>query len=163
MIKLKKVQWLPAFLLIIFICGCEGIYENGKELAADTLPYIQEITVDELNSKIENSEDFFLIDVRQPNEFEKSNIPYSTLIPRGLLEFKISDETFWKEEQWIVPEKDAEIIIYCKKGDRGILAAKTLMELGFTNVKNLKGGMSAWDPDLDSAGGEKQNEGGCGG
>ncbi len=163
MIKLKLVQWVSGFLLVLLISGCTGIYENGKELATDTLPYIQEITVDELNNKIENSEDFFLIDIRQPKEFEKSNIPYSTSIPRGLLEFKIGDETFWEEEQWYAPEKDAEIIIYCKKGHRGILAAKALSELGYSNVKNLKGGMSAWDPEFDSGSGTKQEESGCSG
>ena len=94
--KSMKYYWLTAFIILILFSGCEGIYENGKELAADTKPYIQEITVDELNAKIENSEDFFLIDVRQPMEFEKGNIPYSTSIPRGLLEFRIGDTTFWE-------------------------------------------------------------------
>ena len=157
-----KYYWLTAFIILILFSGCEGIYENGKELAADTKPYIQEITVDELNAKIENSEDFFLIDVRQPMEFEKGNIPYSTSIPRGLLEFRIGDKTFWEEELWHAPEKDTEIIIYCKKGYRGIMAAKSLKELGYSNVKNLKGGISAWDPEFDS-GTEAADEGGCGG
>lgn len=163
MIKSKTYRWLAAFLMLMIISGCTGIYENGKELAADTKPHIQQITVDELNAKIENSEDFFLIDVRQPKEFEIGNIPYSVLIPRGLLEFKIGDTEFWTEAQWYVPEKDAEIIIYCKKGDRGILATKTLSELGYSNVKNLKGGIIALYPDLESGGGEKHDEGGCGG
>ncbi len=61
------------------------------------------------------------------------------------------------------PEKDADIIIYCKKGDRGILAAKVLSELGYSNVKNLKGGIIAWDPEFDSESGAAQDEGGCGG
>ena len=162
MIKSKIYRWVAAFLMLTIVTGCTGIYENGKELAADTKSHIQQITVDELNAKIENSEDFFLIDIRQPKEFEKGNIPYSTSIPRGLLEFKIGDKTFWEEEQWFVPEKDTEIIIYCKKGFRGIMATKTLMELGYTNVKNLKGGISAWDPEFNS-GSEAQEEGGCGG
>lgn len=163
MINLKGVRGKLILPVILIFSGCTGIYENGKELASDTQPYIQEISVQELITKIENSEDFFLIDVRQPNEFKKSNIPYATSIPRGILEFKIDDETFWKEEQWYVPEKDAEIIIYCKKGDRGILATKSLMELGYSNVINLKGGMIAWDPELDSGKDTKQESGGCGG
>ncbi len=161
--KSKLFQWVSAFLILIIVSGCAGIYENGKELAADTKSYIEEITVDELNAKIENSEEFFLIDVRQPVEFEKSNLPYSTLIPRGILEFKIGNSTFWEDDQqWYVPQKDAEIVIYCKKGDRGILATKALMELGYSNVKNLAGGIVAWDPEFDS-GGEASEEGGCGG
>ena len=163
MIKLKLYQLASAFFVLLLISGCAGIYENGKEIAADTTPYIEEITAEELNSKIENMEDFFLIDVRQPAEFEKGNISYSTLIPRGVLEFKIGDKKFWEEEQWQAPEKDSDIVIYCKKGDRGILAAKALSELGYSNVKNLKGGIVAWDPEFDSESGTEQEEGGCGG
>ena len=163
MIKLKLYQLASAFFVLILISGCAGIYENGKEIAADVTPYIEEITVDELNTKIENMEDFFLVDVRQPAEFEKGNIAYSTLIPRGVLEFKIGDEKFWEEEQWHAPEKNTDIVIYCKKGDRGILAAKALSELGYTNVKNLSGGIIAWDPEFDSESGASQDEGGCGG
>ncbi len=43
------------------------------------------------------------------------NIPYSVLIPRGVLEFKIDNEYFWEEAQWYVPKKDADIVLYCKK------------------------------------------------
>lgn len=161
--KLKLYQLASAFLVLLLISSCTGIYENGKEIALDTKPFIEEITTDELNTKIENMEDFFLIDVRQPAEFEKGNIDYSTLIPRGVLEFKIGDKKFWEEEQWQVPEKDADIIIYCKKGNRGILATKALVELGYTNVKNLSGGMIAWDPEFDSVSGIAEEEGGCGG
>ena len=163
MIKLKLYQVVSVFIVLICVSACTGIYENGKEIATDTLPHIDEITVDELNSKIENMEDFFLIDVRQPAEFEKGNIAYSTLIPRGVLEFRIGDEKFWEEVEWYVPEKDADIIIYCKKGDRGILAAKALSELGYTNVKNLRGGIIAWDPEFDMESSSNQEEGGCGG
>jgi rhodanese-related sulfurtransferase len=161
--KNKLYQWIAAFSVLIFLSACANIYENGKELAADTRPYIEEITVDELNAKIENQEDFFLIDVRQSAEFEKGNIFYSTHIPRGILEFTIDDEAFWEAEYLSAPEKDADIIIYCKKGDRGILAAKALSELGYSNVKNLRGGIIAWDPEFDSGSESKPEEGGCGG
>ena len=161
--KLKLYQLASVFLVLIFISACTGIYENGKEIAAENAPYIDEITIDELNTKIENMEDFFLIDVRQPAEFEKGNIAYSTLIPRGVLEFKIGNEKFWEEEQWQAPEKDSDIIIYCKKGDRGILATKVLTELGYSNVKNLSGGIIAWDPEFDSESGDEKEESGCGG
>jgi len=163
MIKIKLFQWISAFFIVLLISGCTNIYENGKELAADTKPYIEKITVDELNNKIENQEDFLLIDVRQPAEYNKGNIPGSILIPRGVLEFKIGNDAFWEEEFLYTPEKDACIIIYCKKGDRGILATKALNELGYSNVKNLSGGIIAWDPDFGSGSGTKQEEGGCGG
>lgn len=151
-------------LLLLFsvFFSCIGIYENGAEIAAANKKQIEEISVDSLNQKIENMDDFFLIDVRQPEEFEKMSLPYATLIPRGILEFKIGDKDFWEAEQWYTPKKDAEIIIYCKKGDRGILATKALTELGYSNVKNLSGGIVAWNPDFDS-GNETKEESGCGG
>lgn len=148
---------------LALLTSCTGIYENGAELAAAYKNQISEISVDSLNIKIENMEDFFLIDVRQPEEFEKMSIPYSTLIPRGVLEFTIGDTAFWENEQWHSPIKTDEIIVYCKKGDRGILAAKALTELGYTNVKNLSGGIIAWNPDFDSGSETKQSDGGCGG
>ena len=159
-----KKSFYSLILLLTFsvLTSCNGIYENGAEIASDTKKEITEISVEELNIKIENMDDFFLIDVRQPAEFEKLSIPYATLIPRGILEFKIGNQLFWEEEQWYTPKKDAEIIIYCKKGDRGILATKSLQELGYSNVKNLSGGIVAWNPDFDS-GNETKVEGGCGG
>jgi len=162
MVKLKTYQLITSLLIAILIYGCTGIHENGKDIALYTRPHINEISDIELNLKIENMEDFFLIDVRQPEEFEKGNIPYSILIPRGILEFKIGDEKYWEEQEWFVPNKDSEIIIYCLKGDRGILATKSLMELGYSNVKNLKGGISKWDPEF-SLGSDTPEVGGCGG
>ena len=160
---MKKLFYTSVLIFAIaFFTSCTGIYENGAEMAANVKSTIEEISVDELNIEIEAMNDFFLIDVRQPEEFENGNIPYSTLIPRGVLEFKIGSKAFWEAEQWYVPEKDAAIIIYCKKGDRGILATKALSELGYSNVKNLSGGIVAWDPEFDS-GGETKEEGGCGG
>ncbi len=161
--KIILYKWVSAFFIIILISSCTNIYENGSELAAYTKPHIEEITVDELNKKIENQEDFLLIDVRQTAEYKKSNIPGSILIPRGVVEFKIGNDAFWEEEFLYTPEKDAEIILYCKKGDRGILATKALNELGYTNVKNLSGGIIAWDPDFDAGSEAAQEEGGCGG
>ena len=96
--KFINIQWAFALIILIALSGCASIYENGKELASDTKPYIEEITVDELNAKIENSEEFFLIDVRQPAEFEKGNLPYATLLPRGIIEFKIGDKAFWEDD-----------------------------------------------------------------
>ncbi len=161
--KMKRFYYISIlFFAIAFLSSCVGIYENGAEMAANAKPTIEEISVDELNIKIEAMDDFFLIDVRQPEEFENGNIPYSTQISRGVLEFKIGDKSFWEAEQWYVPEKDAEIIIYCKKGDRGILATKALNELGYSNVKNLAGGIVAWNPEFDS-GSETKEASGCGG
>jgi rhodanese-related sulfurtransferase len=149
-------------LLIILFSACTAIYEDGKELASVVKTDVKEIPVDTLKSMIDHGEEFLLIDVRQPAEYEAGNIPGSFSIPRGELEFLIMDEYFWEEQFMYVPLKTDKIIVYCKAGDRGILAAKALQKLGFENVSNLKGGWNAF------SGGNpvetKQPEsGGCGG
>jgi len=65
-----------------------------------------------------------LIDVREPNEFNAGYIPGSVNIPRGVLEFNIDNEAFWDAAFLYLPEKEEEIIVYCKKGKRGMLAGE---------------------------------------
>jgi molybdopterin/thiamine biosynthesis adenylyltransferase/rhodanese-related sulfurtransferase len=76
-----------------------------------------------------------LIDVREKDEWNEGNIPGARWISRGFLEQRIEDQ---------VPEKSAEIVLYCAGGTRSALAARTLEELGYTNVKSMAGGFSAW-------------------
>ncbi|SHO81698.1 Rhodanese domain protein [hydrothermal vent metagenome] len=81
-----------------------------------------------------------LIDVREPEEYASGyiNAHNNLTIPRGKLEFmaikKIAD----------VYGEDAHIVTYCLKGPRGSLAAYQLKKMGFTNVRNLKGGILNW-------------------
>ncbi len=147
---------------IFSMASCNAIYENGEELASSIQHDITEISVDELKTKIENGEDFLLIDVRQAGEYANATIPGALNIPRGTLEFKIRDDNFWEEEFLYTPEENDEIVIYCKKGDRGILSAMALQQLGFTNVKNLHGGILSWDPAIDKNAPKKSGGGGCG-
>ncbi len=93
---------------------------------------------------MEEGEPFILIDVRTESEHNASYIPGSINIPRGALEFRIENESVWENEGMYPPIKEDLIIVYCKKGHRGVLAASTLKALGFTNVKNISGGMLEW-------------------
>ena len=142
--------------------GCTAIYEDGKELASVVKTEINEITVDTLKSMIDNGEEFLLLDIRQPAEYESGNIPGSFSIPRGELEFFILDEYFWEEQFMYTPLKTDKIIVYCKAGARGILATQALKKLGFENVSNLQGGWTAFAGENPTV--TKQPEsGGCGG
>ena len=76
-----------------------------------------------------------LIDVREKDEWTEGFIPGARWISRGFLEQRIEDQ---------VPERSAEIVLYCAGGTRSAHAAKTLAELGYTNVKSLAGGFAAW-------------------
>jgi len=57
---------------------------------------------------------------------------------------KIDNKEFWDAEQSTPPTKEELIIVYCKKGHRGILAAQALQQMGFTNVKTIEGGFLKW-------------------
>jgi molybdopterin/thiamine biosynthesis adenylyltransferase/rhodanese-related sulfurtransferase len=76
-----------------------------------------------------------LIDVREKDEWLEGNIPGARWIPRGFLEQRIEDQ---------VPERSAEIVIYCASGTRSALAARSLEELGYTNVKSMAPGFTGW-------------------
>jgi len=149
-------------LLVVAVTSCTAIYEDGKELASVVKANVKEMPADSLKAMIENGEEYLLIDVRQPAEYEAGNITGSFSIPRGELEFLISDEMFWEEQFMYVPLKTDKIILYCKAGDRGILAVKSLQNLGFTNVYNLKGGYTAFAGE-NAAPVKKIESGGCGG
>lgn len=161
--KYTKIIKSIAFVAIMaMIASCTAIYEDGTELANDALQHIEEISVDDFNAKLEAEEEITVIDIRQPNEYAAGNIEIASNIPRGILEQKMTDEDYWYENQFIPPpEKDAEIIIYCKSGARGKLATLSLIQLGYKNVKNLKGGWKALHPDGNDE--APVSSGGCGG
>ncbi|MCK5839848.1 MAG: hypothetical protein KAG99_08365 [Bacteroidales bacterium] len=170
---MKKYRFINLMIIpFILLWSCNAIYENGKEMAASSQTRIDQISVAELNEKMLGEEEFHLIDVRQPKELKKGYINQDfdyddylepVNIPRGLLEFRIADAGFWENYYEELPEKEStEIIVYCKSGGRGALAAETLMQLGYNNVKSLSGGYDAWNPDQDDTA-VKEESSGCGG
>jgi rhodanese-related sulfurtransferase len=76
-----------------------------------------------------------LIDVREQNEYVQGFIPGAHWIPRGFLEIRVEDA---------VPNRDTPVVLYCAGGTRSALAARSLRELGYTNVKSMAGGFGAW-------------------
>ncbi len=78
---------------------------------------------------------YIFLDVRTAKEFKMGHIAGAMHLSRGLLEFKIAKK---------VPDKNANIVIYCVVGGRGSLATYTLGQMGYKNVKNLDGGWKAW-------------------
>ncbi|NQV19211.1 MAG: hypothetical protein HQ534_11810 [Armatimonadetes bacterium] len=130
-------------------------------MVAEAKAGINEITYEDFKAKLEKEELRVIIDVREPGEFEEGYInqpdeedeyPYpetfTVNIPRGFLEFKIGDSSFWDDELWVeMPLKDEEIVLFCKSGGRSALAALTLQQMGYSNVLSLKGGYKKWlDP-----------------
>ncbi|MBK6396765.1 MAG: rhodanese-like domain-containing protein [Bacteroidetes bacterium] len=98
---------------------------------------MKEITVQELKQKLDNSEDFQLIDVREPFEYEICNLD-GELIPMGII---------LNETEKI--SKDKTVIIHCKSGGRSGAIVNELEKIGFTNLYNLKGGILAYAREID--------------
>ncbi len=96
---------------------------------------MKNITVQELKERVNANEQINLLDVREPDERAAFNIG-GTFIPIGQLMALQTDE--------IEDLKNEELICYCRSGKRSMQAGLMLETLGFTNVKNLEGGMLAW-------------------
>jgi adenylyltransferase/sulfurtransferase len=97
-----------------------------------------EITPVELKQKLDAGEQPFVLDVREPNEYQINRIAGSTLIPLGELPRRYQE----------LP-RDREIVTQCKMGGRSAKAMEFLKTVGFTNVKNLRGGILEWIDKVD--------------
>lgn len=93
------------------------------------------ITPEEVKARIDAGESLNLLDVREPAEHDAFNIG-GTLFPVGKIQRMETEE--------IENLKDQEVICYCRSGNRSMMASLFLEQLGFSNVKNLEGGMEAW-------------------
>ncbi len=142
---LFNVLVLAAFSLIMSACTCEKTYDNVDQLVETAKTDIDEISVPDFKAKYDNYDPFVLIDVRSEKEHNLGYIPGAINIPRGVIEFRIAKKDYWDNAGLYMPNKDEEIIVYCKKGHRGTLVAETLKKLGYTNVKNLEGGWKNWE------------------
>lgn len=101
---------------------------------------MKEITVEELKAKIDNNEDFQLIDVRETFEYETSNLDGENI---PLAEVMLEQDKI---------AKDKLVVVHCRSGKRSAQAIHVLEREGFDNLVNLQGGILAWrdafDPDM---------------
>lgn len=94
-----------------------------------------EITVQEIKKRLDAGEKLHIIDVREPEEYTAYNIG-ATLLPLG--------KVMSMEIDAIDHLKNEELIVHCRSGKRSLQACLFLESLGFTNVKNVEGGILAW-------------------
>ena len=132
----RKISLALALMMPITLCAL-SIDEGTKRVMKAAQKSVKEITAKELYDKIQKDEDLYLIDIRETLQLLHGEIFHLNLIKitRGYLEFKVEEE---------IKDKKAQIIVYCCSGQRGMLATKTLMDMGYTNVKSLKGGIREW-------------------
>ena len=114
----------------------DSVLENRDVMITKAEEAVPQISVQELFQKIQDQDDFVLVDVRDPDEWKAGVIHYDNLekISRGMLEFQGPGQL----------RQDDRIVVMCATGVRGALAAESLHKLGYTNVSNLQGGIREW-------------------
>ena len=98
----------------------------------------QPMTYQELQNKLNAKENFVLLDVRTQEEFNAGHIPSAILLPYDEINLKAAT---------VLPEKEKEIVLYCRSGRRSAIAKKALVELGYKDVEDF-GGINRWQGDL---------------
>jgi rhodanese-related sulfurtransferase len=104
-------------------------------IVQDAKSRVRETNVDTIHSRLERNEKFTLVDVREDNEYSKDHIPGAIHLGKGVIERDIEVR---------VPDKGAEIVLYCGGGFRSALAADNLQKMGYTNVISMDGGIRDW-------------------
>jgi adenylyltransferase/sulfurtransferase len=112
---------------------------RGEESAPQEVDESEEITVLELKARMDRGDRLNVIDVREPYEYAIARIPGTTLIPLGQI-----------AERSVELDRESEIILQCRSGKRSADALNQLKAKGFTRLKNLVGGITAWSDQVDS-------------
>ena len=92
------------------------------------------ITAEEAKKLMDSEKDRIILDVRSREEYDQGHIPGAVLIPNTEIEAKAAD---------LLPDKDQLILVYCRSGRRSKLAAQSLADLGYTNIREF-GGILDW-------------------
>ena len=108
---------------------------SARDYLASVKQQIREETAQEAADRLAVEPRPVVLDVREREEYEQGLIPGSIHIPRGNLETRIESR---------VPDRSTPVIIYCASGTRSAYAAKTMADLGYTDVVSLAGGFSGW-------------------
>lgn len=106
-----------------------------KELMDEARTAVPEVTVDDVKARLANGQRPVLLDVREREEYREGHLEGALALPRGFLEMRVEE---------VVPDKSAPVVAYCAGGVRSLIAAHTLQEMGYTDVRSMAGGYTAW-------------------
>ena len=109
------------------------------QLVNECLPSIQELFPWDLQERQEKGNRPLLVDISEPAEYGRAHIPDSINVPRGILE-SACDYEYDETVPELAENRETEIVLICRSGNRSTLAAFTLQQMGFTNVYSLKTG-----------------------
>jgi rhodanese-related sulfurtransferase len=108
--------------------------KTAQQLIAEAKAVITEVTAREVQDALARGDALELIDIREQNEWNLGHAAPAQYIGRGVLESQIESK---------VP-RDARVVLMCASGNRSALAARTLEEMGYTNVASMAGGFRDW-------------------
>ena len=103
-----------------------------RDLLSEAKAAIREVSTDDAEQHLGK---VTFLDVREPEEYEQGTLPDAVHLPRGNLEFQVEGK---------LPDKSAPVIVYCAGGVRSAFAARTLGQLGYTDVVSMAGGFNRW-------------------
>jgi rhodanese-related sulfurtransferase len=109
--------------------------KNAHDLVAEAKSCTQEVALKDAEQAIREAA--VLIDVREADEFAAGHLAGAILMPRGLLEFKLSAAP-------TLAARDLKVVLYCKTSGRAALAAQSMQAMGYLNVQSIAGGFDAW-------------------
>tara|TARA_B110000444_G_scaffold254894_1_gene288183 strand:+ start:8370 stop:8792 length:423 start_codon:yes stop_codon:yes gene_type:complete len=123
--RLKTTALILLVLPLVSLAGCTSESENWTRLDAD-----------EFETAIDEEADAFLLDTRTQDEWEADgHLENATLIPHDELSERNSE---------LPDDKSTTILLYCRSGNRSQAAAETLLDLGYTDVRDLESGIMGW-------------------
>lgn len=139
-------QRLACFLSICLAATLAGTahadvsgIKDGAQMTREIAPKVRDISSKELKNEIAHNPELVLIDIRMPDEIQRMGgaikAPQNVNIPRGWLEFRVTGHA---------QNKNTPIVVYCGGNIRSPLAAYTLQQMGYTNVKNYADGFIGW-------------------
>lgn len=118
--------------LLLLLTACSSPTKNNQEMV------FLNITAEEARKLMDSEKDRIILDVRSREEYDQGHIPGAILIPNTEIEAKAAD---------LLPDKDQLILVYCRSGRRSKLAAQSLADLGYTNIREF-GGILDWPYDI---------------
>jgi rhodanese-related sulfurtransferase len=105
------------------------------ELVGKAKTAIRECSVADVKARLDRGDHFHLIDVREESEFAAGRVRGARHIGRGILE---------RDVETLIPDQDADVVLYCGGGYRSALAAESLQKMGYRRVISMDGGYRAW-------------------
>ena len=104
-------------------------------IVQDAKKRVRETNVPEIKQRLDRGDKIHLVDVREESEFASGHLPGAKHLSKGIIE---------RDIEKAVPDKDAEIVLYCGGGFRSALAADNLQKMGYKNVLSMDGGWRGW-------------------